>query len=211
MQQARQYPKHHLDALQQQLNNLKLQAEVLNEQQRFLKVQHGIATSCCDILHAIRTGAVHKGWGRLKGGLLPEELPLLLDLGFQLDLSQVLAGKPELQQIVAEHQQQQQAQQQGARFTRSRAAKAQPTSLRTKVKQQLAVVGSVAATPWQLPPAKASTAQSSSVGCMREAAAAANGTSAHCARVWLVPGEYLGPLKYSLQQPPWPGGCKVPE
>jgi hypothetical protein len=196
--QSRQYPKHYIEHLEQQLHELRAQAQVLAEQQQSLRVEHSIVSACCEVLHSMRTGAVHRRWRCLRkkraaAGFLPQELPLLLDLGFQLDLSQL----PELQQVVADHQQQRQQQQSCARYTRSRAAAGQTALPRASIQQRLADDDS-SGLPWQ------NQQQQQQPGSRGKSAAKAE-AAAPRQQLFLVPGECLGPLRYALSQPPYPG------
>lgn len=222
MQQGRIYPKYQIETLERQLKELHHQAEALQQQHEHLQLQHTIATSCCETLHTMRSGKLHKGWSVAQGGILSKELPLLLDLGFQVDMSQLL--EQEQQEMVLQQQQQQQqrqACQSSARVLRPRSATAPtPHSRSNHVScsnstafcwephatsaRALAAAGSGSS-------AAEGTAAATEAAATGAADAAKEQAEPHAVmtlpRVFLWPGEFQGPLKFALAQPPYPGGC----
>jgi hypothetical protein len=193
-QQGRQQPKHQIELLQQHCESLNLQLQALQEEQQVVKVQHAVAASCCEILHSMRSCSAHKGWGFVEGSLLPEELPLLLDLGFRVDICQLLAA--DLQQIVTKHQHHQQPQQESTRMTRSSAAAKAPPKIR--LQQLIAGSSNSPVFCWD------------TVSGPSTAAAGQAQPFAGQQRPVLMPGDLMGVMKYALSQPPYPGRCMLP-
>lgn len=68
-----------------QANKLQRHARALQQQQWELSLHHSVLKALCELLHSIRTGAVHPGWIDYVDSCLPDELPLLSELGTRLD------------------------------------------------------------------------------------------------------------------------------
>jgi hypothetical protein len=197
-QQCRQYPRHQIESLSHLLSDLKVQAQALWEEQQSLTVQHAVAVSCCEVLHSIRDGGVHEGWGFGKDGLLRDELPLLLDLGFQVDLSQQLAAGALQQVTPQQNQQQDQQQHESRRMTRARAAAAAPAQARLQEHMSGSSRSSVFC--WD-----STTGPSTATARPAQALAESAQPFAGQQRPVLLPGELMGTMKYALSQPPFPG------
>lgn len=193
----RTYPRQQIEGLEQQINSLKLLVSELEAQKRSLSVQHTVLTRCCDILHSLRTGAMHRDWLEQKDSWLPEELSLLQDLGTQVASLNLHNGNGQSSTQQQEPADQQCTLQQGHAHLQlvpvCIAEELQPRSMSSK-----SATGSRSSsfTSEQQLPDMATDAF----------AAAAAVSSAQPKQHFLADqGDILGPLRYSLSQPPYPG------
>lgn len=231
----RRYSKKHLQHLLEQVNDLKSAVRSLEQQQDILLLQQHCLSCCCDVLHVLRLGSngpVHPAWGPYSSTWLPGELPLLADLGWSTD-KQSADNKDTLNVastcLLAQRQQQQlQHQEQAVQrrlqlaASRSQTPQQQQSPMmmccdEEEQEQALSSDGteSLSASwsdqlPFVRPMGAVSTSAADDGGggsvpdCDPPAPAPAP-APAQATRVFLTPEGPLGVLKWTLEQPPYPG------
>jgi len=200
----RTYPRQQIEGLEQQINRLKLLASELEAQQRSLSIQHSVLSRCCDILHSLRTGAMHRDWLEHKDSWLPEELSLLQDLGTHVASPNIENGnqRSSIQQQEPSDQQctLQQAPAHLLLAPVCIAEDLQPRSVSPK--SAIGFRSSSFTFEQELPDMATADA---AAGAAAAAAAAAVASAQPKQHFLADQDDILGPLKYSLSQPPYPG------